>query len=67
MVSEYVYEAQLRVSRLGRPATHFSVSRTPLRAVLRERGITEYAVVDHGHDMAATGAPAYPAWTLIFR
>jgi uncharacterized protein (DUF302 family) len=37
-----------------------------LRDVLRERGITEYAVVDHGHDMAATGAPAYPAWTLIF-
>ena len=66
MVSGYVYEAQLRVSRRGRPATHFSVSRTPLRNVLRERGITEYAVVDHGHDMAATGAPAYPAWTLIF-
>lgn len=37
-----------------------------LRDVLRERGITEYAVVDHGHDMAAAGAPAYPAWTLIF-
>ena len=37
-----------------------------LRDVLRERGITEYAVVDHGHDMAASGAPAYPAWTLIF-
>jgi hypothetical protein len=33
-----------------------------LRDVLRERGITEYAVVDHGGDMAATGAPAYPAW-----
>src|SRR3954451_23470648 len=37
-----------------------------LREVLRERGITEYAVVDHGHDMAATGQTAYPAWTLIF-
>jgi uncharacterized protein (DUF302 family) len=37
-----------------------------LRDLLRERGITEYAVVDHGHDMAAAGAPAYPAWTLIF-
>jgi uncharacterized protein (DUF302 family) len=37
-----------------------------LRDVLRERGITEYAVVDHGHDMAAAGEKAYPAWTLIF-
>src|SRR3954468_20678169 len=37
-----------------------------LRDVLRERGVTEYAVVDHGHDMAAAGQPAYPAWTLIF-
>ena len=31
-----------------------------LREVLRERGITEYAVVDHGHDMAAAGCAAYP-------
>jgi hypothetical protein len=23
-------------------------------------------VVDHGHDMAAAGQAAYPAWTLIF-
>ena len=37
-----------------------------LRDVLRERGVTEYAVVDHAHDMAAAGQPAYPAWTLIF-
>jgi uncharacterized protein (DUF302 family) len=37
-----------------------------LRDALRERGITEYAVVDHGHDMAASGKTAYPAWTLIF-
>ena len=37
-----------------------------LREALRERGITEYAVVDHGHDMAAAGQTAYPAWTLIF-
>lgn len=37
-----------------------------LRDVLRERGVTEYAVVDHGRDMAAAGQPAYPAWTLIF-
>jgi uncharacterized protein (DUF302 family) len=37
-----------------------------LRAVLRERHITEYAVVDHGHDMAQAGAEPYPAWTLVF-
>ena len=37
-----------------------------LRGALQERGFTEYAVVDHGHDMAAAGAPAHPAWTLIF-
>ena len=37
-----------------------------LRDALGERGISEYAVVDHGHDMAAAGAPAFPAWTLIF-
>jgi uncharacterized protein (DUF302 family) len=37
-----------------------------LRAVLAERGITEYAVVDHGHDMAAAGAPVFAAWTLVF-
>jgi uncharacterized protein (DUF302 family) len=39
---------------------------TALRDVLHERGVTEYAVVDHGHDMAAAGEHAYPAWTLIF-
>ena len=37
-----------------------------LRAVLAERGLIEYAVVDHGHDMAAAGEQAYPAWTLVF-
>jgi uncharacterized protein (DUF302 family) len=37
-----------------------------LREVLRERGLTEYAVVDHGRDMAAAGAPGLVAWTLIF-
>jgi uncharacterized protein (DUF302 family) len=37
-----------------------------LRAVLRERGSTEYAVVDHGHDMAAAGHPGLVAWTVIF-
>ena len=37
-----------------------------LRNLLRARGITEYAVVDHGHDMAAAGVASHPAWTLIF-
>jgi uncharacterized protein (DUF302 family) len=37
-----------------------------LREALRLRGITEYAVVDHGHDMAAAGAPGFVAWTLVF-
>jgi uncharacterized protein (DUF302 family) len=37
-----------------------------LRAVLGERGFTEYAVVDHGHDMAAAGQPGLVAWTVIF-
>jgi uncharacterized protein (DUF302 family) len=37
-----------------------------LREVLRSRAITEYAVVDHGRDMAAAGAPAFPAFTLVF-
>ena len=37
-----------------------------IRAELRTRGITEYVVVDHGHDMAAVGATPHPAWTLIF-
>jgi uncharacterized protein (DUF302 family) len=37
-----------------------------LREALRSREITEYAVVDHGHDMAAAGAPGFSAWTLVF-
>jgi uncharacterized protein (DUF302 family) len=37
-----------------------------VREVLRVRGLSEYAVVDHGHDMAAAGRAAYPAWTVIF-
>jgi uncharacterized protein (DUF302 family) len=37
-----------------------------LREGLRSRGLTEYAVVDHGHDMAAAGATPQPAWTLVF-
>ena len=37
-----------------------------LRDTLHAHGLTEYAVVDHGHDMAAAGAPSPPAWTLVF-
>ena len=37
-----------------------------LREALKSRAITEYAVVDHGRDMAAAGAPAFAAWTLVF-
>jgi uncharacterized protein (DUF302 family) len=37
-----------------------------LRDALRARAITEYAVIDHGHDMAAAGVPGHPAWTLVF-
>jgi uncharacterized protein (DUF302 family) len=37
-----------------------------LREVLRSRALTEYGVVNHGRDMAAAGAPGFPAWTLIF-
>jgi uncharacterized protein (DUF302 family) len=37
-----------------------------LRDALASRGITEYAVVDHGHDMAAAGVTPHPAWTLVF-
>jgi uncharacterized protein (DUF302 family) len=37
-----------------------------LREAVRERGITEYAVVDHGHDMAVAGAGTFVAWTLVF-
>jgi uncharacterized protein (DUF302 family) len=37
-----------------------------LREELRGRGLVEYVVVDHGHDMAAAGAPSHPAWTIVF-
>jgi uncharacterized protein (DUF302 family) len=37
-----------------------------LRHELAARGITEYAVVDHGHDMARAGAAGFSAWTLVF-
>jgi uncharacterized protein (DUF302 family) len=37
-----------------------------LRRELAARGITEYAVVDHGHDMARAGEAGFTAWTLVF-
>jgi uncharacterized protein (DUF302 family) len=37
-----------------------------LREALLARGLTEYAIVDHGRDMAAAGHPGYVAWTLVF-
>jgi uncharacterized protein (DUF302 family) len=37
-----------------------------LREAVRLRGLTEYAAVDHGRDMAAAGATPHPAWTLVF-
>ena len=37
-----------------------------LREALRSRAITQYAVVDHGHDMAEAGVTPHPAWTLVF-
>src|SRR3954447_17882313 len=54
------------------PYEHVSVSAPPavtverLRDGLRARGIKEYAVVDHGHDMAEAGAPSHAAWTVVF-
>jgi uncharacterized protein (DUF302 family) len=39
---------------------------TALRAQLRSHGLTEYAVVDHGRDMAAAGVTPHAAWTLVF-
>ena len=43
-----------------------SVVVAAIQAELAERGIIEYVTVDHGHDMAAAGAPGITAWTLIF-
>lgn len=37
-----------------------------LRNALSSRQITEYAVVDHGRDMAAAGSPGFAAWTVVF-
>jgi uncharacterized protein (DUF302 family) len=58
------------------PATHayerLTVDAAPevvveaLSKALRSRKITEYAVIDHGRDMAAAGSPGFAAWTLVF-
>jgi uncharacterized protein (DUF302 family) len=37
-----------------------------LREALIARGLTEYAIVDHGRDMAAAGHAGFVAWTLVF-
>jgi uncharacterized protein (DUF302 family) len=37
-----------------------------LREAFIARGLTEYAIVDHGRDMAAAGHPGFVAWTLVF-
>jgi hypothetical protein len=37
-----------------------------LRDALRSRAMVEYAVVDHGRDMATPGTPGLAAWTPIF-
>src|SRR2546423_10091968 len=51
-----------RVPIAAQPAAVVSA----LRETLKSREITEYAVVDHGRDMAQAGAPGYAAWTLVF-
>jgi len=43
-----------------------AVALRSLRDALRAREVKEYALVDHGRDMAAAGAPGHPAWTLVF-
>lgn len=37
-----------------------------VREAVRSRGLIEYVVIDHGHDMAAAGAPGIVAWTVVF-
>jgi uncharacterized protein (DUF302 family) len=37
-----------------------------VRAALRSRAMTEYVVVDHGRDMAASRAGGFAAWTVVF-
>ena len=51
-----------RISATAEPAAIVAA----VRAELAGRAITEYAVVDHGHDMAVAGSPGHVAWTLVF-
>ena len=37
-----------------------------VRDVVRARYLTEYAVIDHGRDLAADGRDRMPAWTILF-
>lgn len=37
-----------------------------LRGEIQQRGLVEYALIDHAHDMAQRGAVAHDAFTLIF-
>lgn len=37
-----------------------------LRVEIQQRGLVEYALIDHAHDMAQRGAVAHHAYTLIF-
>jgi hypothetical protein len=37
-----------------------------VRKALRSRAMTEYAAIDHGRDMAASGAGSFAAWTVVF-
>jgi uncharacterized protein (DUF302 family) len=37
-----------------------------IRETLKSRALIEYAVVDHGRDMAAAGAAGFTAWTVVF-
>jgi uncharacterized protein (DUF302 family) len=57
--SEAIYEQVPVAAAPAETVRHVQVA-------LRARGITVYAVVDHGHDMAEAGAPSHPAWTLVF-
>ena len=57
--------AELRLETVF-PAERQEAVVAALREALRSRAVTEYAVVDHGRDMAAAGAPGFAAWTLVF-
>jgi uncharacterized protein (DUF302 family) len=60
--------ARLAVNPYERIEVAASAERTvqALHDALRSRAITEYVLVDHGHDMSAAGVRAHAAWTAIF-